>query len=89
MEDGENEVGEPTLVFRALEMEQFVEQLGEDVRALKSTLELQKRAVCMLLALMTGQPVMTDEIKGLLDELGFVPISPLLVPATGMPRAGQ
>lgn len=51
--------------------------------------ELHRRGICMLLALITGQPVMTDEIKGLLDELGFVPISPLLVPATGMPRVGQ
>ena len=58
-------------------------------KAMAKELDLQRRALCMLLALMTGQPVMTDEIKGLLDELGFVPISPLLVPATGMPRSGQ
>ncbi len=69
----------------------FVEvaAVHEKLDATQKALELQKRTVCMLLALITGQPVMTDEIKGLLDELGFVPISPLLVPATGMPRAGQ
>ena len=58
-------------------------------KAMAKELDLQRRALCTLLALVTGQPVMTDEIKALLDELGFVPISPLLMPATGMPRAGQ
>lgn len=82
MEDGENKFGEPTLTFRALEMEQFVAQLGDDVRALKSASELQRRALCTLLALVTGKPVMTDELEGLLKELGFVPVSPLLMPAT-------
>lgn len=58
-------------------------------KAMAKELDLQRRALCTLLALVTGKPVMTDELEALLKELGFVPISPLLMPATGMPRAGQ
>jgi len=53
-----------------------------DLPAVQKELELQRRALCTLLALVTGKPVMTDELEGLLKELGFVPVSPLLMPAT-------
>lgn len=59
--------------------------LQEKLDTAEKKLELHTRALAALLALVTGKPLMTDELEGLLKELGFVPISPLLVGAAGMP----
>ncbi len=52
----------------------------EKLDALQRELDLHRRALCTLLALITGQPIMTDALQALLKELGHVPVSPLLVP---------
>ncbi len=58
--------------LRALAIEQHREAQDE--------LVLHRRALRTLLALITGQPIMTDALQALLKELGHVPVSPLLVP---------
>lgn len=55
-------------------------QLRSELQDLKGSLDLHQRALCTLVALITGQPIMTDALQALLKELGHVPVSPLLVP---------
>ena len=50
------------------------------INELRVQVDLHTRALCTLLALITGQPIMTDALQALLKELGHVPVSPLLVP---------
>ena len=54
--------------------------ISQQIDAIEDELVLHRRALCTLVALITGQPIMTDALQALLKELGHVPVSPLLVP---------
>lgn len=63
------------------------EDLAAHLDVIEDQLVLHRRALCTLVALITGQPIMTDALQALLKELGHVPVSPLLVPGAVVGKA--